>query len=143
MRQESETLLNWISLVGVVEDAQHAKEEAYAYRWNEALADPSTWFVTLTHLRDTDAKRQNQGVEDVRMKSGESAPEAEIVDVTEIAEEVEESVAESGGCDGGGEKTPASPFLKVAHECGIEETVDQQFLEIVVVAVPELGQRPR
>src|SRR5690349_16822396 len=126
MSQEAKTLLNRISLDGVIENSQHTKETAYTKRRNQLAANPAHLLnLSFTDLRDANSHGENDCVEDVRMKSSKRLPKAKIFDVVQVAKEVEKCVSEAGSGKGRSEQTPPSALFEIAHEGGIEEAIDQ------------------
>ena len=104
MGQESEALRNRVSLERVIEDPQDTEEAADAQSRNQTTSNPVQIFgVALPHLRDADSDGQDDRIEDIRLKAHERAPKAKIVNVVQVAEEVEESISEAGGGNRRGE----------------------------------------
>src|SRR5208282_3136222 len=131
---------NRISPLGVIENVQQAIEHHDAEDGHDASADKARRRrAAFAHLRNGDSRSQDSAIDKVDVIGRERAPQSKLGDVVQIADEMVKGVSEACGGKSGDGDAQSFPSLEEIQKDGIEENIDEQFLEIKIVAVPEFG----
>src|SRR5580700_10030570 len=127
-----------------VEGVQNAKERSNPQARQQATAQPPLGSLVrcATQLRQAETDREDEGIECVRLLACHGIPQAHIRDEMNVANEVKEQVADARRGEGCKKYPQPTMITKIPKKRWIKEMVDQKFLEIEIISVPELGECP-
>jgi len=125
----------------VDKDRKEAIESEDAY-WGEPARDDTHLHLAdflLPPLGEENHIAKDKAVDEVGMKRKQGAKKAELNDKPDVADEVEEKVAEKSGRHGRNIHTQDGALFEVAEERRVKEKLHQKLFEIVEITVPEFG----
>src|SRR5271169_6195478 len=97
----------------------------------------------LSHLRESNSDREYGAIERIGLKPDYCFQQSRLRHSLYLSDEMEDKVSYTCGHKGSNEEAESSVALEVSQESRKKEDFDQQFLEVIVVAIPEVGQSLR
>ena len=93
------------------------------------------------HLRCRDADGEYESIKRVRLKPHYRPDNAKFRHQFNISHEVEDHIANARSHERCKERSPSLPFAEASKKGRIEKEINEQLLEIEIIAIPKLRDR--
>jgi hypothetical protein len=136
MPQKAEVLHQGIVALGGTENIQQTEKKHDKKRRPQLPANKSIrGRLAVAQLRDADGGSEKDAIKNVNLITRKRAPEAELLNESQIASEMIKGVAETGCGKYCTHQAKLVMFLEEPKEEWVEKNVDEQFLKIEIVAI--------